>query len=205
MFISLDGIDGAGKSTQIDLLRKHLESKGATVVCFRDPGSTKLGEAVREILLHREDIPLANTSEMLLYMAARAQLVAEQLKPALESGATVICDRFLLANVVYQGVAGGLSVDDLWSVGLCATGGLTPDATIVLDIDPEVAFKRIQRGPDRLEKRGLDYFRLVRQGFLEQVANAGGKSTVVDASQAIDRIHQQIADFVDRTVVRRVI
>jgi len=202
MFISLDGIDGASKSTQIDLLRKHLESKGVTVLCFRDPGSTKLGEAVREILLHREDIPLANTSEMLLYMAARAQLVAEQLRPALESGATVVCDRFLLANVVYQGVAGGLSVDDLWSVGRCATGGLAPDATIVLDLDPEIAFKRIQRGPDRLEKRGLDYFRTVRQGFLEQVANAGGKSTVVDASQAIDRIHQQIADFVDQTVVR---
>ena len=100
MFISLDGIDGAGKSTQIDLLRLHLESIGDRVVCFRDPGSTKLGEAVREILLHREDIPLASTSEMLLYMAARAQLVAEQLRPALAEGATVICDRFLLANVV---------------------------------------------------------------------------------------------------------
>ena len=198
MFISLDGIDGAGKSTQIDLLRKHLEAKGATVVCFRDPGSTKLGEAVREILLHREDIPLANTSEMLLYMAARAQLVAEQLRPALDSGATVICDRFLLANVVYQGVAGGLSVDDLWSVGRCATGGLSPDATIVLDLDPELAFKRIQRGPDRLEKRGLDYFRTVRQGFLEQVTHTGGKSTIVDASQNIERIHLQIVDFVDR-------
>ena len=198
MFISLDGIDGAGKSTQIDLLRKHLEAKGATVVCFRDPGSTKLGEAVREILLHREDIPLANTSEMLLYMAARAQLVAEQLRPALESGATVICDRFLLANVVYQGVAGGLSIHDLWAVGKCATGGLSPDATIVLDLDPELASQRIQRGPDRLEKRGLDYFRTVRQGFLEQVTNTGGKSTIVDASQDIERIHLQIVDFVDR-------
>ncbi len=197
MFISLDGIDGAGKSTQIDLLRQHLESKGISVICFRDPGSTKLGEAVREILLHREDIPLATTSEMLLYMAARAQLVAEQLRPALESGSTVICDRFLLANVVYQGVAGGLSVDDLWAVGKCATGGLTPDATIVLDLDPEVAFQRIQRGPDRLEKRGLEYFRLVRQGFLKQVAQAGGKTTVVDAAQDVQRIHRQIAVFVD--------
>jgi len=197
MFISLDGIDGAGKSTQIDLLRKHLESSGASVVCFRDPGSTKLGEAVREILLHREDIPLANTSEMLLYMAARAQLVAEQLRPALESGATVICDRFLLANVVYQGVAGGLNVDDLWSVGRCATGGLTPDATIVLDIEPEVAFKRIQRGPDRLEKRGIEYFQLVRKGFLEQIQHAGGTAIVVNAEQDILKIHSDIAVFVD--------
>ncbi len=198
MFISLDGIDGAGKSTQIDLLRQHLESTGVSVVCFRDPGSTKLGEAVREILLHREDIPLANTSEMLLYMAARAQLVAEQLRPALHAGSTVICDRFLLANVVYQGVAGGLSVDDLWAIGKCATGGLFPDATIVLDLDPSVSFQRFQRGPDRLEKRGIEYFRRVRQGFLDQVARAGGKATVVDAAQDIHRIHRQIADFVDQ-------
>ena len=197
MFISLDGIDGAGKSTQIDLLRQYLESKGATVACFRDPGSTKLGEAVREILLHREDIPLACTSEMLLYMAARAQLVAEQLRPALQSGSTVICDRFLLANVVYQGVAGGLDVDDLWLVGKCATGGLAPDVTIVLDIDPEVAVKRLQRGPDRLEKRGIEYFRMVRKGFLDQISNAGGQSTVVNAEQDIHQIHQQIVRFVE--------
>ena len=183
MFISLDGIDGAGKSTQIDLLRHYLEAKGATVACFRDPGSTKLGEAVREILLHREDIPLANTSEMLLYMAARAQLVVEQLRPALQSGSTVICDRFLLANVVYQGVAGGMNVDELWSVGKCATGGLAPDITIVLDIDPEIAVKRLQRGPDRLEKRGIEYFRLVRQGFLVQISNARRQTTIVDAKQ----------------------
>ena len=197
MFISLDGIDGAGKSTQIDLLRQYLESKGATVVCFRDPGSTKLGESIREILLHREDIPIASTSEMLLYMAARAQLVDEQLRPALQSGFTVICDRFLLANVVYQGVAGGLDVDELWSVGKCATGGLAPDATIVLDIDPEIAVKRLKRGPDRLEKRGIEYFRLVRNGFLHQILNAGGKSLVVNADQDIMQIHQQIVRFVD--------
>ena len=198
MFISLDGIDGAGKSTQIDLLRQYLESKGTTVACFRDPGSTKLGEAVREILLHREDIPLANTSEMLLYMAARAQLVAEQLRPALQSGTTVICDRYLLANVVYQGVAGGMNVDELWSVGKCATGGLAPDITIVLDLDPAVAVKRLQRGPDRLENRGIEYFRRVRQGFLDQISNAGGQTTVVDAKQDIKQILQQIIAFVDR-------
>lgn len=197
MFITLDGIDNAGKSTQIDLLKKYLESQGASVVCFRDPGSTKLGEAVREILLHREDIPLANTSEMLLYMAARAQLVAEQLRPALASGATVICDRFLLANVVYQGVAGGLAIDDLWAVGKCATGGLIPDLTIVLDIDPEIAFNRMQRGPDRLEKRGIDYFKRVRNGFLEQIGNAGGPSLVVDANRDIGAIHGDVVTFVD--------
>jgi len=197
MFISLDGIDGAGKSTQIDLLRAHLESKGLTVACFRDPGSTKLGEAIREILLHREDIPLAGTAEMLLYMAARAQLVADQIRPALDSGATVICDRFLLANVVYQGVAGGLSVDDLWSVGRCATGGLSPHLTVVLDLEPETAASRIQRGADRLEKRGLDYFKKVRLGFLEQISRASPQTLIVDAARSVDAIHSSICTFVD--------
>ena len=198
MFISLDGVDGAGKSTQIKLLCETLNARGHHVAQFRDPGSTKLGEAVREILLHREDIPLANTAEMLLYMACRAQLVNEQMNPALQLGQTVVCDRFLLANVVYQGAAGGLDVDMLWSVGKCATGGLTPDKTIVLDLDPEIAFTRIQRGQDRLEKRGLDYYRKVRDGFLTEVKKLGSPSCycVVDASQSIESIHQQILEYV---------
>ena len=100
MFISVDGIDGAGKSTQMELLEAWSVARGHEVVRFRDPGATQLGEAVREILLHREEIPIAMRSEMLLYMAARAQLVDEQIRPALESGKTVLCDRFLLANVV---------------------------------------------------------------------------------------------------------
>jgi len=197
MFISLDGVDGAGKSTQIKLLCDALTARGHEVSQFRDPGSTKLGEAVREILLHREEIPLANTAEMLLYMACRAQLVSEQLNPALQSGQTVVCDRFLLANVVYQGSAGGLDVDTLWSVGNCATGGLSPDKTIVLDLDPEIAFTRIQRGQDRLEKRGLDYFRKVRNGFLAEVKKLGPPNCycVVDASQSIESVHQQILEY----------
>ena len=173
------------------------ESQGKVVACFRDPGSTKLGEAIREILLHREDIPLANTSEMLLYMAARAQLVVDQIRPALEAGATVICDRFLLANVVYQGVAGGLDIEELWGVGKCATGGIFPEVTIVLDIDPEIAVTRLQRGPDRLEKRGIQYFRKVRQGFLEQVSRASRHSLVVNATQPIESIQIEIRQFID--------
>jgi dTMP kinase len=196
MFISLDGIDGAGKTTQIQMLRTHLESVGYQVACFRDPGTTRLGDAVREILLHREDIPLSRTSEMLLYMAARAQLVEEEIRPALSEGKIVLCDRFLLANVVYQGVAGGLAVDDVWMVGQAATGGLRPDATIVLDIEPELAFGRIQRGHDRLEKRGLDYFRLVRKGFLDQCSRASDQTIVIDASQAPEVMHVQIQSFV---------
>jgi dTMP kinase len=197
VFITLDGIDGGGKSTQIELLATYLKEKGVQVAQFRDPGSTPLGNAVREILLHREDIPLANTAEMLLYMAARAQLVAEQIRPALESGATVICDRYLLANVVYQGSAGGMDVDALWTVGRIATGGLMPDVTIVLDLDPTIAASRIQRGQDRLEKRGLAYFEKVRSGFIEQIQKCGGSTKLVDANRPADDVHREIITFMN--------
>ncbi len=197
MFISLDGIDGAGKSTQIALLRDRFSEQGIKVACFRDPGATKLGEAVREILLHREDIPLDMKSEMLLYMASRAQLVAEQIRPALARGETVICDRYLLANVVYQGFAGGLSIDDLWTIGSIATGGLQPDFTIVLDLDAELGLERVGGSRDRLEKRGLQYFQKVRRGFLEQHPRAGKKSFVVDASQAPEIVHKAVYEFIE--------
>lgn len=202
MFITIDGIDGAGKSTQLELLCELLRSQGNRVARFRDPGSTQLGEAIREILLHREDIPLCSTSEMLLYMAARGQLVQELVMPAIERGETVVCDRFLLANVVYQGSAGGLDTDDLWRVGQIATQGVRPDKTILLDLPPEVALKRIQRcqdrlgGQDRLEKRGLEYFERVRRGFLQQVSRAGQAHLIVDATQGIDTIHAAISQFV---------
>jgi dTMP kinase len=196
MFITIDGIDGAGKSTQLDLLCELLRSQGRRIARFRDPGSTPLGEAIREILLHREDIPLCSTSEMLLYMASRAQLVHDLLAPAIERGETVVSDRFLLANVVYQGSAGGMSPNLIWQVGKIATKGLEPDKTILLDLPPEVAFRRIQRGQDRLEKRGLDYFERVRSGFLEQVPFAGPEHLVVDATQDVETIHRQIASFV---------
>jgi dTMP kinase len=192
MFITFDGIDGAGKSTQIAMLREWLVAQGRQVVCYRDPGATKLGEAIREILLHREDVPLSMMSEMLLYMASRAQLVRDELQPALSDKKVVICDRFLLANVVYQGCAGGLKVEDIWSIGETATEGLQPDWTFILDLDAELAAQRITRGQDRLEKRGLAYFQAVRQGFLEQHARAGKRSAVIDASQSPIDVHQKV-------------
>lgn len=196
MFITIDGIDGAGKSTQLDLLCELLRSKGHRLARFRDPGSTPVGESIREILLHREDIPLCGTTEMLLYMASRAQLVQDLIAPALARGETVVSDRFLLANVVYQGTAGEIAPDRIWEVGKIATQGLTPDKTILLDLPPEIAFTRIQRGPDRLEKRGLKYFEKVRKGFLEQVASAGPEHLIVDATKSVEAIHDEIARFV---------
>jgi dTMP kinase len=133
-------------------------------------------------------------------MAARAQLVAENIRPALESGVTIVCDRFLLANVVYQGSAGGLDVQELWQVGKIATAGCMPDVTIVLDIDPQIAASRIQRGQDRLEKRGIEYFKKVREGFLAQLPGCGGLTAVIDADQDVQSIHQQIVAVLEKAL-----
>ena len=197
VFISLDGVDGGGKSTQVRLLAEHLQRLGHEVVTFRDPGGTKLGEALREILLHKQEIPLCGTAEMLLYMASRAELVAECIRPALASGKIVITDRFLLANVVYQGSAGGLDPNQLWQVGEIATGGLQPDLTIVLDIAVDQALNRIDRGFDRLESRGVEFMEKVRVGFLEQVAHLTDRAKVIDANAAIDVLHERIRQLVD--------
>ncbi|MEZ6081042.1 MAG: dTMP kinase [Pirellulaceae bacterium] len=153
LFLSLDGVDGAGKSTQVARLIAWFEQQGRTVISPRDPGSTALGEALREILLHRQEIPLSMTAEMLLYMASRAQLVREVIHPALAAGQVVIADRYLLANVVYQGCAGGETVDHIWQVGSIATGGLMPQLTFILDVPVEVALARLSARLGSLKSR----------------------------------------------------
>src|SRR6266853_1756761 len=164
LFISLDGLDGTGKSTQCRLLADWLRKQGHEVIECADPGGTAAGDAIREILLgQKHDLTLP--CEALLFMASRAQLTAEVIRPALDAGQVVLADRFLLANVVYQGHAGGLDPADLWSVGRFCTGGLEPDLTLVLDLPLDVAFARRKPGADRLESRGIDYFAKVRAGF----------------------------------------
>jgi dTMP kinase len=198
MFLSLDGVDGVGKSTQITLLAQWLRTRNHPVESCRDPGSTELGEAIRRIVLEGLATPIDRTSEMLLYMAARAQLVEQIIRPALDAGKTVICDRFLLANVVYQGYAGGLDVEALWAVGEVATRGLHPDLTIILDMDVEVARQRIDRAPDRMESQGLEFLEKVRRGFLTESQLRHEHIVVIDAARDIDRVQQDIRSAVSR-------
>src|SRR5436190_3268415 len=129
IFFSFDGVDGVGKSTQMALFANWLTKQGHMVVTCRDPGGTEVGEAIRNLLLDRHDLQLSRMSEMLLYMAARAQLVEQVIQPALAAGKIVVSDRFLLANVVYQGHAGGLAVDELWALGKYITRGIEPNLT----------------------------------------------------------------------------
>ena len=167
-------------------------SEGHAVVTCRDPGSTPLGETIRELLLNRHDLAIHRRSEMLLYMAARAQLVEEVIRPALEQGKTVISDRYLLANVVYQGHAGGLDVPTLWQVGRVAAGGLMPQLTIVLDVPAEAAAAGICRPLDRMEQQGDAFHARVRQGFLTEAARCPGQIVVIDAGRPVEVVQGEI-------------
>jgi len=200
MFFSIDGGDGTGKSTQAALLCEWLRGQGHEVVACRDPGSTPLGEAVRCLLLERHDLAIDRRSEMLLYMAARAQMVEQVIRPALGTGKTVVSDRYLLANVVYQGHAGGLDVETLWEVGRVATGGLTPDLTIVLDMPAESAAARLERQLDRMERQGEAFHARVREGFLIEATRDPTRMVVVDASRPVPRVHADVHAAVQRRI-----
>ncbi|NQT13420.1 MAG: dTMP kinase [Planctomycetes bacterium] len=192
MFLSIDGGDGAGKSTQVALLCDWLRERGHEVVACRDPGSTRLGESVRELVLGRNDLRIDRTSEMFLYMAARAQLTEELIRPALEQGKTVVSDRYLLANVVYQGHAGGLDVESLWEVGRVATGGLMPALSIVLDVPPKEAGARLCRELDRMEQQGEAFHARVREGFLAEAARRPDEIVVIDAARGIEEVQADV-------------
>ena len=200
MFFSIDGGDGTGKSTQIKLFCQWLGELGHQVVACRDPGSTPLGEAVRELLLHRHDLEIDRHGEMFLYMAARAQMVRQIIRPALAEGKTVVADRYLLANVVYQGYGGGLDVETLWEVGRVATGGLLPELTIVLDLSAQAATSRLSGKPDRMEQQGDAFHRRVRDGFLAEAAREPERIVVIDTSAPIEEVQAEIRKAAGRVL-----
>ncbi len=199
MFFSFDGIDGVGKTTQIDLFCQWLAERGHEVFTCRDPGSTALGERVREILLTSdESTPIAQRSEMLLYMAARAQLVDQEIRPAVAEEKIVVSDRFLLANIVYQGYAGGLNVDAVREVGQIATDGVMPDCVFLLDMSPQAARHRMGDELDRVESRGDEYRQRLREGFLQEAKQWGETVHVLNADRPIDELQQEIRNIAVR-------
>jgi dTMP kinase len=166
-FLVLDGPDGGGKTTQAARLADWLRERGFDVVTCRDPGGTELGNRLRSLLMDRDSVPVAMRAEMLLFMASRAQMVEEIIRPSLDVGKVVICDRFLLSTIVYQGFGGGLDLAEVAEVGRSATGGLLPDLTVVLDVPPETARTRVGPARDRIEARPAEYYERVRAGYLE--------------------------------------
>jgi dTMP kinase len=203
-FIVLDGVDGAGKSTQAYLLSKYLAEKKLRVRPVREPGGTELGERIREILLDPGEDKITDRCELLLYMASRAQLVGELIHPSLEAGYIVVSERFLFSSVAYQGYAGGLPVEDIWAIGAFAVSGVEPDLTIILDVDPELAMRR-DKGPsvlpggeeyDRIEKKGTEFQKKVREGFLHLARQRPGKMAVIDAVRPAKVVHEDIKKLV---------
>jgi dTMP kinase len=201
-FLSLDGLDGTGKSTQCRLLAEWLRGRGHAVTVCADPGGTALGDQLRDILLHRRH-ELSLPCEALLFMAGRAQLTSEVIRPALEAGRGVVADRYLLANVVYQGHAGGLDPELLWAVGRLATGGLEPDLTLVLDLPVEQAVARRAGPADRVEGRDLAYHARVREGFLAEARRRPDRVRVIDAGPPVEVVQEAIRREVARIVKNR--
>lgn len=202
-FVSLDGSDGTGKSTQARLLAEWLTAQRVPVTSCTDPGGTALGAELRRILLFGREHRIGTTTEAMLFMASRAQLVEEVIRPALERGEVVISDRFLLANVVYQGHAGGLSAADLWTVGAVATGGLEPDLTLVFDLPPEVVVQRRTRDADRMEAKGEEYFARVRTGFLYEAGRRPELHRIIDATPDTDTVQRAARREVARLLADR--
>jgi dTMP kinase len=202
VFISLDGLDGSGKSTQCRLLTDWLRLRERRVVQCADPGGTPLGEVLRGLLLDRQR-EMTVACEAFLFLASRAQLTAEIIRPALETGSDVVSDRFLLASVVYQGHAGGLEPSSLWEMARLSTGGLEPDLTMVLDLPAKAALSRRRKRKDRMESRPLEFHERVRAGFLAEANKRPQGIRVVDATAAVAAVHEQICREVELVLAAR--
>lgn len=202
-FITIEGPDGAGKTTQARLLHEYL--RGITDVLYtREPGGTVIGERIRQVLLG--DTAMTPQAEMLLFAASRAQFVAEIVEPALRAGRLVLSERFVDSSLAYQGHARGLGIDVVRAVNAVATGGLQPDLTLVLDIDPTVGLARARdadgkEGPrgfgDRLEQEGVPFQQRVRGGFLSIAREEPHRVRVIDASRGVHEVHGEIVQIVE--------
>ena len=190
MFVSFEGLDGSGKTTQAELLRARLEADGEEVVATREPGGTELGERIRELVLHGGDImPWA---EALLYAAARAQHVEQVIRPALERGESVICDRYVDSSAAYQGVGRGLGLDVVLDLNLAAVGGLMPDRTFLLLLDPSEIPSRLRREHDRLERESDDFHARTADGYRELAARFPERIVVLEGTRPAEELAEEV-------------
>ncbi len=206
MFITFEGIDGAGKSTQVKKLRKHLASKGIEVLTLREPGGTDISESIRDILLESKN-DITPIGELLLFAASRAELVQKVIKPALSSDKAVILDRFYDSTSAYQGYGRGLDLDMLHQINRIATSGLEPDITFYMDLSPEDALIRKfsekslplafeEEELDRMERSGLDFYTRVRRGYRILAAAEANRFVTIDANLEPDAIHRIIIESI---------
>jgi len=192
VFVTFEGLDGSGTTTQSELLRQHLEESGREVVLTREPGGTILGERVRELVLG--DTEISPWAEAALFAAARAELVAEVIQPALERGADVVCDRYLDSSLAYQGIARGLGVERVLALNLEAIRGILPDVTFLLVVDPDEAKRRSGPAGDRIEREGDGFLRQVDQAYRELAATFSGRIVTIDSSKPVEEVAKEVRD-----------
>ncbi len=200
LFITFEGADGCGKTTQMKLLAEYLEQKGIDVVLTREPGGKGLGEKVREILLNYEG-PVSDRCESFLFLADRAQNIDIIVKPAVEEGKIVLCDRHIDSTVAYQGYGRGLDIKRINMLNDIATNGQKPDLTFVFDIDVETSMQRIGKEKDRMESAGIDFHNRVRQGYLELAKQEPQRIKVLDATKSINEIRQEVISLISNFFV----
>lgn len=205
LFISMEGPDGAGKSTQIELLQNYLEDKGYEIVITREPGGTVISEAIRQVILNKEYKEMCPNTELLLYAAARAQLVNEVIRPALEAGKAVICDRFVESSVVYQGIARGLGIERVYAVNDYALEGLRPQLTILLDLDAKEGLRRKKQQAelDRMEAEGLEFHQKVAEGYRILAEREPERIMKISATLPKEDIHAKIVVAIEEQILNR--
>lgn len=199
VFITFEGADGCGKTTQIELLKKYLDEKNIKNIQTREPGATELGVELRKILLHYEK-PVSDVAETFLYLADRAQHTEFEIKPMLDDGYIILCDRFIDSTVSYQGYARKQDINQINKLNEIATGGLKPDLTIVFDIESTIAQKRLQGEKDRLEKEGLEFHKALRFGYLELAKEEPDRIKVINADDTIENIHKKVIELISRYI-----
>lgn len=199
VFITFEGADGCGKTTQIELLKKYLDEKNIKNIQTREPGATELGVELRKILLHYEK-PVSDVAETFLYLADRAQHTEFEIKPMLDDGYIILCDRFIDSTVSYQGYARKQDINQINKLNEIATKGLKPDLTIVFDIESTIAQKRLQGEKDRLEKEGLEFHKALRFGYLELAKKEPDRIKVINADDTIENIHKKVIELISRYI-----
>ena len=197
LFITFEGADGSGKSTQLKMAAEFFKAKGFEVISTRDPGGTPLGLKIREILLHH-DGKIADKCELFLYLADRAQHIEEKILPALEEGKVVLCDRYVDSTLAYQGYARGLDTKEILMLNNIVAKNLMPDLTFVFDVSTEVAEKRVGSTKDRLESEAKEFHQKVREGFLDLAKKFPDRIKVVDSNQKIEDVHRDVIKFLEK-------
>ena len=202
LFITIEGTDGSGKTTQMGLIRDYVLAAGCEVVMVREPGGTRISEQIRSVILDPEYTEMSSNAEMLLYAASRAQLVAECIKPALEQGKIVICDRFIDSTYAYQGFGRGIGLGVLESINTVAVDGIMPDITFFFDLDPELALGRriASTATDRIENEKMEFHRKVHDGYVQLALKYPGRIRRIDSSRSVEAIWKDVKQLLDNII-----